>query len=582
MPTDTVTVLPSWIWELDVTNDPSSATETWTDITAYVRGATVHRGRQVETGRDQAGTCSLDLDNRDRRFDFFYEGLVGNLVTNPSAEVDLTNYSGQASSISRVSVGAQFGSWEILTTTTNVANSGLSIGETTQIPVTAGLLYTFSVHARRVLAGSTSMQMRIQWRSPDGGSLISNSDATVTLSSTSYSRFSITATCPVGAGMARIRFWTLAPSGVIDFRTDGWMLEQSAALNTYCDGTQAGCHWAGTAHASQSFRTAPYWPNFKPMRRVRGRDAYAAITYPLYYGFLDDPVQTYPDWGADAIVQVGATDGFKILNKKLVSGDFPAQRSDQRIAAILDEIGWPAAARNLAVGVSTLDSITLDKVSALEHIQQVAESESGRFFMAADGDATFIDRHAAYLTTSQATFGEQEINYVDVTFGGGESLIYNEVTVQRAADGSVEQRETGSGSIAEFMTRTLTYSGQHMDSDNEAYDKAVHELTLRQDYHPRIMSMQLDGTYQPSTVWPQALGRELGDRWTVRKRPPGGGLIEQESFIEWIEHRVGVGSWDSSFGLTSVGIDYKIYASGKTFFVLSTSALTSGNGVLVY
>lgn len=584
MPNDTIAVLPSWTWELDVTNDPSSATETWEDITAFVRGATVKRGRQVETGRDQAGTCTLDLDNRDGRFDFFNAGQLVNLVSNPSIETDADGYVSISSSIARDDSGNRFGAAQLLITMTNVTGSGTRYGNATDhlIPVTVGLAYTASLYARLVVAASKSFNLSINWYTV-ADAFISNSSSggNVALSGDAYARFSFTATAPATAHHARIDLRANGAQGVFDLVIDGVQFEQASAVTDYVDGDQDNCRWAGTAHASQSYRGGPYYPNFKPMRRIRGTATWDGDDEPLIYAFLDDPIQDYPGF-EDALNRVTATDAFKILNKKLVSGDFPAQRSDERIDAILDAVGWPAAARDLAVGVTTVDAITLDKVSALEHIQQVAESESGRFFMAANGDATFIDRHAAYLTTSQATFGEQEINYVDARLGGGESLIYNEILVQRAAQGTVEQSATDTASADEFMPRTLSRTGQHMDSDNEAKDKADFELALYKAYHPRIVSLQLKGEYQPDDVWPQALGRELGDRLTVRKRPPNAQMIEQESFIEWVEHRIGVGTWDVAVGLTSVGIEYEIYAAGKAIFTVGTSALTSGNGVLVY
>lgn len=185
-------------------------------------------------------------------------GDATNLVTNPSAEVDLTDYSTNSSGNVRTA-GGQVGSFDIVTTTTNVANSGLTFADTNQITVSAGLPYTFSLYARLASAGSVSMVMRIEWRTPDGGTLVSNSDSTITLDNTAYAddgRYQITATCPLTAGKARLRFRTLGASGIFDFRTDAWQFEQASTASPYFDGSVAGSHWNGTANASTSSHDA--------------------------------------------------------------------------------------------------------------------------------------------------------------------------------------------------------------------------------------------------------------------------------------------------------------------------------------
>lgn len=582
-PNDTITVLPSWIWELDVTNGPGSATETWDDITAFVRGASIKRSRQVETGRDQAGHCDLTLDNEDRRFDWYYAGAIQNLLTNPSVEVNTTGYGANAGSIARSALAAAFGGFGIILTTTNVTDSHVRWEKDSNTGLAPGLSYSASVSARLAVAGSKNFTLLINFY--NGVTFVNQVAAAVTINSTTMSRFAVTGTAGAGVDRAYIILGTNGAQGIFDLYTDGWQFEQASAATAYNDGDQSNGRWEGTPHASRSYRGGPYYPNIKPMRRVRCRSTYNAVTYPMIYAYLDDPVQAYAGF-ADAFLQVSATDGFKILANKLISGDFPAQRSDLRIAAILDAAGWPAGKRSLATGVSFLDAITLDKVSALDHIQQVAESESGRFFMDASGNAKFVDRHAPYLTTSQATFGESEINYVDVTFAGGDQLIYNEILAQRAAEGSEQRTAVDATSQNDYMTRTLSFTGLLIDSDNEAEDKADFSLALYKDFHPRIVAMILDGTYQPLSVWPQALGRELGDRLTVRKRPIVGTLIEQESFIEGIEHTVGVGTWDTVIRLTAVGIGYQIVPNGKALFELGHA--TNGKvgaaqvGVLAY
>ena len=53
-------------------NNALDSSLTWTDISQYVRGIAIDRGRSVVTERVRAGTGTLLLDNRDRRFDPLY------------------------------------------------------------------------------------------------------------------------------------------------------------------------------------------------------------------------------------------------------------------------------------------------------------------------------------------------------------------------------------------------------------------------------------------------------------------------------------------------------------------------------
>lgn len=58
--------VPDLAVEIDTTNDPTSATRTWTDITSKVRQLSYQRdGRSQELQRTEAGTLSALLDNRD-------------------------------------------------------------------------------------------------------------------------------------------------------------------------------------------------------------------------------------------------------------------------------------------------------------------------------------------------------------------------------------------------------------------------------------------------------------------------------------------------------------------------------------
>lgn len=65
-------VVPSFVVELALGNNPGDSTYTWTDVSAYLRSFHIVRGRQYELNQMQAGTCDLILKNLDRRFDPIY------------------------------------------------------------------------------------------------------------------------------------------------------------------------------------------------------------------------------------------------------------------------------------------------------------------------------------------------------------------------------------------------------------------------------------------------------------------------------------------------------------------------------
>jgi hypothetical protein len=57
----------------------------------------------------------------------------------------------------------------------------------------------------------------------------------------------------------------------------------------------------------------PYFGNLKPMKRIRIRETFNGVTYPVFDGFVDRWVLDYPNVGKDATATVTATDAFKVF-----------------------------------------------------------------------------------------------------------------------------------------------------------------------------------------------------------------------------------------------------------------------------
>jgi hypothetical protein len=415
-----------------------------------------------------------------------------------------------------------------------------------------------------------------------------------------------------------------------------------------------------------TYATGPYYPNVLPMKKIRLSATYSAVTYRLFTGFVDGWPQSWPG-SKDGVVEVPATDGFKVLSLTKITGILKAitgaedngaglirvtaightlvtgavvsiygvvgtteanatwtvtvidddtldlqgstftneyvaggtvatygtQRTDQRVTSILDAAAWPAADRSLDTGISTVQPSALDKVDALSHLQLVELSENGRLYIKGDGVLRFENRHSAYLTTSQFTF--TGAHYHDPVADYDDTQIWNEVTVTRAAepvpDGRLApldptpQIQEDATSQTAYLIRSLDRAGVIFENDNEAHDAAEFLLANYKDPALRISAISVSPAKIPATLWPQVLGREIGERVTVTIVPPGGGAtIIQHSFIEGInlEYAASPRHFDATYRLSAIGIGYQVYGAGKSIFTVGTSALTSGTGVLVY
>ena len=186
-------------------------------------------------------------------------GYRVNYITNPSFEVDTTNWAAIGSSISRVTSQNVNGS--ACLQVTNTSSGGAQFGSPNKIPL-LGSSSTYYVSAYVKLdTGATPANYflrHLQYENAESSSTVSSGNIglqalTVT---GNWVRLSGTFTKAANANFVIIR---IATSSVVSgdiFFIDSVLLESSASLGTYFDGSSGG-FWAGTAHASFSGAT-PY------------------------------------------------------------------------------------------------------------------------------------------------------------------------------------------------------------------------------------------------------------------------------------------------------------------------------------
>jgi hypothetical protein len=299
-----------------------------------------------------------------------------------------------------------------------------------------------------------------------------------------------------------------------------------------------------------------YSPNVLPMRRTRSRATFDSITFfPLFSTFIDPEYGwqlEQDETGASFAIPQGK-DGFDLLSTANFSAtdSFPQQTPGARITAILDLIGWPVAERSIDTSaeqqqIQAAPSGSLTGDSALDAIQEAAETEDGVFFIDGRGFAIFHDRYhrlkSTRSTTSQGTFCDHD-NYVAGRFlykelAPSTSRIVNEYLVTRA--GGTEQQATDATSIAAYRRRSRSLSTVHL-TDADALSFGKYKLTQTKDPQRRYDELVL----QPgddSAMWLQILNREIGDRITVIQTPVGGGAaVSRDMYIEGIGMTVGPG-----------------------------------------
>jgi hypothetical protein len=315
----------------------------------------------------------------------------------------------------------------------------------------------------------------------------------------------------------------------------------------------------------------------EPMRRVRIRAVWNGITYPIFYGYADDWLPSYQgnSWTYTTLPATDATVLLADTSRGAIAPVGAGEDSGARVTRILDGYGWPAGDRVIAAGDTTLQATDLSG-SLLSELQLVQDTEQGELYVDAQNRIVFRNRKAVLeetrSTTAQAVFGDGgyaatgEIPYADAKPSTPGDTLVNQVSATRV--GGVEQLVTDSISIARYGTKPHDRSDLLMQDDATALQWGQ---WLRYQYAtPARRFARLEFlTPSPevqSAFWPALLGREFGDRITVKRRPAGGGdPILRDCFVRGVEHSSDGAAWTSALILQS--------ADRYSFFVVGDPIL---------
>lgn len=265
------------------------------------------------------------------------------------------------------------------------------------------------------------------------------------------------------------------------------------------------------------------------------------VTYDLFTGYIEawrPGFQQAPIQGP--IMTLQCADGLKLLaGVNLNDGTgYSEEKSGTRIGNVLDDIGWPAADRDIDAGQSDVIATgALVNENAVSHLRDVQNTELGILYVSGAGNMVFQDRHARLVDstsyTSNATFGDTSgsLGVYRFDLALEDTYIYNDIRVTR--DGGTEQAVSDSDSQDDYSIRTLVKSGLLMTSDTEAEDHAGYLLYRWKSPAIRAKSIALKPHGDPLNIYPKALGYELGYRIKVELDQAD---HSQEYYIEHISH----------------------------------------------
>lgn len=451
-------------------------------------------------------------------------GTSTNLVDNPSVETGTSGWAASAeATVTRVSTQAYDGSWSLQI----VRNASNAFG-----------VYLVEAQGISGAAGSSGKHVYVS--------------AMVRIPSASLPKINGVAIAAIGIPATFVQMPTVA---------DEWVrVELAAVLTADVDNVQIQ-FWTDDTHT-----------NGQVVAFVD--DVHVEISeHDLFHGYVDN---WDIEWSGPnhSVVTVPCTDAFKIFSnfeRTAVSAVGAGEDSGARINRILDGIGWPSSARDIDTGDVAVQTTTLDG-NALEEMQLTADTEVGELYMNGSGTVVFRNRSAITdddrSNTSNAIFGDEdgELRYHSLAFSNDDTQLVNRVIITRSGSSSPQQADD-EASQSEFLIRAFERSDLIMTDDTAALNYAQYILSLSAQPELRFTDLEIHPQHDEEGLFPQVLNRLIGDRITIRRRPPGGGdMIERDCFIRGIEHEIVPGQWITRWTLQST-------AAGGSFFVIGHSTM---------
>lgn len=300
--------------------------------------------------------------------------------------------------------------------------------------------------------------------------------------------------------------------------------------------------------------SSPYYGKLVPLRKIRIWADYdsgsGTVRYYLYSGYITS-YDTNFKVGLDDIssVTLQCVDAFRLFSSiaiSTVAGTSAGQTTGARINNLLDVPTYPSSMRNIDTGNSTVQADPGTERDLLSALQTIENSEFGGFYIDPEGNATFLSRNTLAQKADQTAtdFADDGtgISYQAIDFAYDDTLIFNDVTVNR--EGGTAQTVQDTSSIETFFIHSGKREGLLIQTDTESHDQATMILQSRKDAIFRIDSIGLNLADDAETARIQAgLSLDIFDLVDITKSTPGAGSVTLELFVQGIQHDITTNAW---------------------------------------
>ena len=184
------------------------------------------------------------------------------------------------------------------------------------------------------------------------------------------------------------------------------------------------------------------------------------------------------------------------------------------------------------------------------YLQAVGDAPAGAAF----GSVNVIDFETpaagAQLYADAVTWCK-EMPYTRPVRANDDTTLYNDVQITNATIGTLQEAQDAT-SIAKYLfPRSYSRTDLLMQDDPTALAYAQWVLAIAADAEDRFASLDISPQRDPADLYPQVLGREIGDRIRVLRRPPSVSLFTRDCFIRGISHTFDYSSqaWQTTWTL---------------------------------